>query len=88
MAYPERGASYDHNPKFIDRMKAAERADGGEIGTHDEALQSMPHTAGDLLQGGTFQQKMRTDEGGRGLSDWRGSFGDDELSSTQGKKGD
>ena len=29
MSYPEKGASYDHNPKFIERMKAAERADGG-----------------------------------------------------------
>ena len=36
MAYPEHGASYEHNPKFIDRMKHAEggkcgpyRADGG-----------------------------------------------------------
>ena len=29
MTYPERGASYEHNPKFIDRMKAAERAEGG-----------------------------------------------------------
>ena len=38
MAYPERGATYRHEPKFLDRMKAEEgkrttpfRADGGGV---------------------------------------------------------
>ena len=29
MAYPERGANYKHEPKFIERMK---RAEGGGVG--------------------------------------------------------
>lgn len=32
MAYPEKGATYRHEPKFIERMKAEEkRADGGRV---------------------------------------------------------
>jgi hypothetical protein len=34
MAYPERGASYKHEPKFIERMKHAE---GGKCGPYRQA---------------------------------------------------
>jgi len=111
MSYPEKGASYDHKPKFIERMKRAEggvaqgenlqsvnaplrplplptrpadaeqqqgrvmrqRADGGAA---DEPMTPLPNTVEKLEHGGTYLQKMRTDPGGRGLSDWRGSFAD------------
>ena len=55
---------------------------------YNEPIQSMAAPIDRLVEGGSYLQKMRNDEGGRGLSDWRGSFGDDELSSTQGRKGD
>ena len=50
-----------------------QRADGGAA---DEPMTPLPNTAEKLEQGGQFLQKMRTDPGGRGLSDWRGSFAD------------
>lgn len=50
MAYPEHGASYEHNPKFIDRMKHAEggacstpyRADGGPTEQPKPPLEPLP----------------------------------------------
>ena len=82
MTYPESGAKYRHTPKFLDRAMAAERrADGGDVTSNNDPIEPMPSTAEKLEQGGTYLQRMRDDEGGRGLSDWRGSFGDNEKPS-------
>ena len=72
MTHPEKNASYSYKPKFIERMK---RAEGGAA---DEPLEPLQNTAEKYEDGGTYLQKMRNDEGGRGLSDWRGSFGNNE----------
>ena len=82
MTYPEKGAGYRHMPKFMDRALAAERrADGGDVTSNNDPIEPMPSTAEKLEHGGTYLQRMRDDEGGRGLSDWRGSFGDNEKPS-------
>ena len=82
MTYPEKGAGYRHMPKFMDRAMAAERrADGGDVTSNNDPIEPMPSTAEKLEHGGTYLQRMRDDEGGRGLSDWRGSFGDNEKPS-------
>ena len=82
MTYPEKGAGYRHMPKFMDRALAAERrADGGDVTSNNDPIEPMPSTAEKLEQGGMWLQRMRNDEGGRGLSDWRGSFGDNEKPS-------
>ena len=79
MTYPEKGAGYRHMPKFMDRALAAERrADGGDVTSNNDPIEPMPNTVEKLKQDGTYLQRMRDDEGGRGLSDWRGSFGDNE----------
>lgn len=31
MSYPEAGATYKHKPKFVERMRAEEKADGGAV---------------------------------------------------------
>jgi hypothetical protein len=82
MTYPEKGAGYRHMPKFMDRAMAAERrADGGDVTSNNDPIEPMPNTVEKLKQDGTYLQRMRDDEGGRGLSDWRGSFGDNEKPS-------
>lgn len=83
MSYPEKNASYRHMPKFMDRALAAERrADGGDVSANNDPIEPIPSTAEMLEQRVLpYMQGMRNDEGGRGLSDWRGSFGDNEKPS-------
>ena len=80
MTYPEKGAGYRHMPKFMDRALAAERrADGGDVTSNNDPIEPMPSTAEKLEHYvAPYLQRMRNDEGGRGLSDWSGSFGDNE----------
>ena len=41
MSYPERGANYDHKPRFIERMKRAEGGDVSVSTAQGENLQSV-----------------------------------------------
>ena len=99
MSYPERGAGYTHKPKFIERMK---RAEGGGVEPQPSDLydpeqieriesqdkMSNGPTSEKFVDGGSYLQHIRTDSGGRGLSDWRGSFSDNEPAAKQPNKGD
>lgn len=47
MSYPEHGANYRHQPKFLDRAMAAEkRADGGSILDDDDDDDGIDTSAG------------------------------------------
>jgi hypothetical protein len=56
MKYPEPGASYKHEPKFIDRMK---RAEGGEV-DHDP-ISGQP--AGEMAEMNSYKDRLPNDAG-------------------------
>ena len=46
MSYPQPGATYRHEPKWLDEVR---RAEGGDVGGSDDALKPMQQTVrGDL----------------------------------------
>ena len=69
---PSTAEKLEHGGTYLQRMRDDE---------NNDPIEPMPSTAEKLEHGGTYLQRMRDDEGGRGLSDWRGSFGDNEKPS-------
>jgi len=57
MTYPEKFASYKHQPKFLDRAMAEEkRADGGKVWPQTETTDEEMHRHADMISAANTQR--------------------------------